>query len=172
MGAPSKSPLPDATAAPGTHPSPSPTRDPEAPANAAVEAASQQLLLEISKSLLTGTLATTRGAMQILQGLTGILLASYASLLVGFGKQVGMNRIPRFAAAAPIVFYVLSLATGFGQVIFYRGARIVLGDLYSGMEAYERVVKAQRRQLIAPLILLFAGLAACVVVSVYVLRLH
>lgn len=49
--------------------------------------ASRELLLEISKTLLSGTLASTRGAMQLLQGLSGFLLASYTTVLVGFGKE-------------------------------------------------------------------------------------
>lgn len=150
----------------------SPNDDPKAPLDSAVELASQQLLLEISKTLLSGTLATTRGAMQILQGLTGILLASYTTLLVGFGKQVGIDRIPALLAASPIVFYILSLLSGFGQILLARGARITLGDLISGMEAYEAVVSAQRKQLILPLVLLFAGLVAVIVVTVYLLKVR
>lgn len=140
--------------------------------NSTVETASQQLLLEISKTLLSGTLAATRDAMQILQGLTGILLASYMTLLVGFGKQVGVDRIPTLVAALPIVFYILSLLSGFGQILLYHGARIIIGDLLSGLEAYEAIVTAQRKQLILPLIFSFAGLVSVVIVTVYLLNLQ
>jgi len=141
-----------------------------APSTNDAEALSQQLLLEISKTLLSGTLATTRGAMQILQGLTGILLTSYATLLVGFSKNLGINRLPYLLAAAPIVFYTLSLVIGFGQLMLYRGARITIGDLVSGLEAYEALVSAQRKQLIAPLILSFCGLATVVIIAFHLLR--
>jgi hypothetical protein len=144
---------------------PPPSPAPKAPPDSAVEAVSQQLLLEISKTLLSGTLATTRGAMQILQALTGILLASYSTLLVGFGKQVGINRVPVVVAGLPILFYILSLLSGFGQILLPRGARLIIGDLDSGVQAYEALVSAQRRQLILPLILSFAGLVATVVIT-------
>jgi hypothetical protein len=130
----------------------------------------RQLLLEISKTLLSGTLATTRGSMQVLQGLAGILLASYTTLLVGFGKQVGIDRIPILIAGGPIAFYIASLLVGFGQTMLYRGARIRLGDLESGMEAYEAVVSAQRKQLILPSIFLFLGLIAVVIVILDLMR--
>lgn len=55
--------------------------------------ASRELLLEISKTLLSGTLASTRGAMQLLQGLSGFLLASYTTVLVGFGKELHVERL-------------------------------------------------------------------------------
>jgi hypothetical protein len=154
--------VPDSTVSPST----------EARVDSSVEMASQQLLLEISKTLLTGTLAATRGTMQTLQSLTGILLAAYSTLLVGFGKQVGIDRIPKVAAAAPVVLYVFSLLAGFVQTILYRGAPITLGDLRSGMQAYETVVAAQRRQLILPALLLLGAIVANGVVAAYVLRLH
>jgi hypothetical protein len=143
---------------------------PDAQQISEVEAASRQLLLEMSKTLLSGTLATTRGAMQILQGLTGILLASYTTLLVGFGKQVGFNQIPIRLAALPVLLYLLSLFIGFGQILLYRGVWLTIGDLRSGLDAYEALVAAQRRQLILPLIFSFAGLVATVVVAVRLLR--
>jgi hypothetical protein len=136
----------------------------------AVEAAAQALQLEISKSLLTGTLATTRGAMQVLQGVTGIMLASYTALLGGFGKQMHVNRISAFVLASPIVFYIVSLLVGFGQVLLYSGARITLGDLESGVKAFESVVSKQRRQLILPLIFLLLGMGAVMLVIVRILR--
>jgi hypothetical protein len=139
---------------------------------AAVEEASRQLLMEISKSLLSGTLATTRGAMQMLQGLSGFLLASYTTLLVGFAKQLPIERLQPILLGLPIVFYILSLLTGFGQVLLYRGANLTLGDLQSGVKAYEKVVSAQRKHLVLPLIFLFAGLAAVTIVIVEILRLQ
>lgn len=137
----------------------------------AVEASSQALQLEISKALLAGTLATTRGAMQVLQGVTGILLASYTALLVGFGKQLHVNRMSAVELALPIIFYILSLMVGFGQVMLYNGARITLGDLASGVRAYESVVSKQRRQLIVPLIFLLLGLGAVTMVVVRIVQL-
>ena len=134
----------------------------------AVEAASQALQLEISKSLLTGTLATTRGAMQVLQGVTGIMLASYTGLLGAFGKTWHVSRISAVVLALPIVCYVGSLLIGFGQVLFYRGARITLGDLASGVAAFESVVSKQRRQLILPFIFLLLCMGAMSVVIVKV----
>ncbi len=144
----------------------------EAPTVSPAEAAQQQLLLEISKSLLTGTLATTRGAMQILQGVTGILLASYTAFLAGFGKQLHVSRLSAVLLASPIFCYILSLFIGFGQVLFYRGARITLGDLDSGIRAYETVVSAQRKQLIVPLLFLLAGVVMVVIVTVRILKMH
>ena len=150
----------------------SPNLAADKPPKSDVELAEEQLLLEISKALLSGTLATTRGGLQVLQSLTGILLASYSTLLVGFGKQVGIDRIPAFIAAAPMVFYILSLLVGFGQIVLYRGACLRLGDLGSGLKAYESVVSAQRKHLILPLIFLILGLAAVVTVIICLLRLR
>jgi hypothetical protein len=136
-----------------------------------VAAVQEQLLLEISKSLLTGTLATTRGALQVLQGVSGLLLASYTTLLAAFGRQFHASQIPTALLASPIAFYILSLLAGFGEVLFYRGSRITLGDLESGIDAYETVVSAQRRQLILPLLFLLAGVTAVVIITVKLLRL-
>lgn len=133
------------------------------------EALSQQLLLEISKALLSGTLATTRGAMQILQGITGALLTSYTTLVVGFGKNVGMNRLSPVLAALPIIFYSLSLIVGFGQIMLYQGKRIIIGDLISGFDAFESIVSIQRKQLIVPLILSFLGLGSLVLIAIRLL---
>lgn len=144
----------------------------ESPASAAVEEVSQQLQLEISKMLLSETLATVRGAMQILQGLSGILLASYTSILVGLGKQIGIDKIPAIVVALPIVFYTLSLLSGFVQIVLYRGAQITLGDLISGVKAYETVVSTQRKFLILPLILSFAGLVSLAIVITQLLSLQ
>jgi hypothetical protein len=136
----------------------------------AVEATSQALQLEISKALLTGTLATTRGAIQVLQGVTGIMLASYTALLGAFGKTMHVSRVSAVVLASPIICYVVSLLIGFGQVLLYRGARITLGDLASGVEAFESVVSKQRRQLILPLIFLLLGMGAVTLVIVKILR--
>lgn len=136
-----------------------------------VEKASQELLIEISKTLLSSSLAATRGAMQILQGVTGILLASYTTLLVGFGKEIGINNIPVPIAVLPIVFYILSLISAFGQVARYRGTSLVIGDLLSGIEAYEAVMAAQRKHLILPLFLSLAGIVSVIVVIEYLLNL-
>ena len=110
--------------------------------------------------------------MQILQGLSGIFLASYTALLAGFGKQLHVNRLSAVLLASPILCYMASLLIGFGQVLFYRGARITLGNLDSGIAAFETVVKAQRRQLILPLLFLLAGLIAVVLITVKLLRLQ
>jgi hypothetical protein len=148
------------------------TRAREAEARrAAAETASETLLLEMSKALLTGTLATTRGAMQILQGVTGILLASYTALLAGFGKQAHVDKISAILLAMPIVFYILSLLTGFVQVILYRGAKLTLGDFESGVKAFEAVVRKQRRQLILPLLLMLMGLGSVLLVIEKILRM-
>ena len=87
-------PKPAGTKEEGTH----------TPPNDTVDAMSNQLLLELSKALLSGSLSTVRGAMQLLQGITGILLGSYTAILVGFGKQVGVGRLPLVLVALPIVF--------------------------------------------------------------------
>ena len=136
-----------------------------------VEKASQELLIEISKTLLSSSLAATRGAMQILQGVTGILLASYTTFLVGFGKEVGINKIPVIIAVLPIVLYILSLISAFGQVALYHGARLVIGDLHNAFEAYEAVIAAQRKQLILPLFLSLAGIVSVIIVIEYLLNL-
>lgn len=149
---------------------PSPTVEEIAARQSAVEAASQALQLEISKTLLTGTLATTRGAMQVLQGVTGIMLASYTALLGAFGKTWHVSRISAVVLALPIVCYIVSLLIGFGQVLFYQGARITLGDLTSGVAAFESVVSKQRRQLILPLIFLLLGIGAVTLVIAKILR--
>lgn len=131
----------------------------------------RQLLLEISKALLTGTLAATRGAIQIIQGLTGVLLASYGTLLVGFGKQLHMNKLSPWQVGLPLIFYIVALLVGLGELLAYKGAKIVIGDLQSGVRAYEEVVAAQRRQLVLPVILLIAGFIAEMIVSARVINM-
>ena len=150
----------------------SPSSETTSAAATSVEAAAQQLLLEISKTLLSSSLASTRGAIQVLQGLTGLLLTSYTTLLMGFGKEIGIDKIPALVAALPIVCYLLSLVSSFGQMALFRGERLTLGDLLSGMEAYEALVSAQRKQLILPLSLSLAGLLAVVVVTLCLLSLR
>jgi hypothetical protein len=132
----------------------------------AAETAKQQLLLEMSKALLSGALASTRGAMQILQGLTGVLLTSYITLLVGFSKQLSLETLPAIILVLPIFFYMLSLLTGFLQIILFRGARVILGDLRSGFNAYEAIVNAQRKQLIMPLVLTLAGITSVIIIAI------
>ncbi|HTX40991.1 MAG TPA: hypothetical protein VMD25_04130 [Acidobacteriaceae bacterium] len=152
---------------------PPPVPKPRAgPAEDAVQDVERQLLLEISKSLLSGSLANTRGAVQMLQALSGLLLTSYTTLLIAFGQRLRAGALHPIVLGLPILFYTISLLISFGQVFFYRGARFSLGDLPEGFEAYERVVAAQRRQLIWPLVFLIAGLAAVTVVIVEVLRLR
>lgn len=135
----------------------------------AAETVTQQLLLEMSKSLLSGTLASTRGAMQILQGITGVLLTSYTTLLVGFSKQLSLEKLPVIILVLPIFFYLLSLIIGFLQLILFRGARVILGDIHSSFEAYEAIVSAQRKQLILPLVLLLAGITSVIIVVILLL---
>lgn len=137
-----------------------------------VQDAERQLLLEISKSLLSGSLATTRGAVQMLQALSGLLLTSYTTLLVGFGQRLRVGKLHPTVLGLPILFYTVSLLISFGQVFFYRGAHFALGDLPSGLTAYEKVISAQRRQLVWPLGFLVAGLVSVTVVIVELLRVR
>ncbi|MGB6131458.1 MAG: hypothetical protein WBG54_06740 [Acidobacteriaceae bacterium] len=139
-------------------------------ANGADQDAERQLLLEISRTLLSGSLATTRGAVQMLQALSGLLLTSYTTLLIGFGQRLRISKLHPAVLGLPILFYTVSLLISFGQVFFYRGAHFALGDLEKGLEAYEEVTSEQRRQLVWPLVFLVAGLAAVTVVIVEVLR--
>ncbi len=139
--------------------------------DAEAESASQQLLVEISKSLLAGSLAATRGALQILQGVTGLLLAAYTAVLAGAIRQVQhITKLGIALAALPIAFYALSLLSGFLQIMLDRGDSLTLGDLSGGFTAYEARVSKQRKQLILPLAFLLLGLAAVVFVVVEVLR--
>lgn len=120
----------------------------------------RQLQIEISKALLANSLASTRGSMQLLQALTGALLTSYTTLIIGFGQQIGINRLPVIVIVLPVLSYTLSLVIGFLSMAFQRGANLVLGDLASGVRAYEAVIQAHRQQLALPLIFTIAGLAA------------
>ncbi len=138
----------------------------------AVNEAERQLLLEISKSLLSGSLATTRGAVQMLQALSGLLLTSYTTLLVGFGQRLNIGKIHPILLGLPIAFYTISLLISFGQVFFYRGAHFALGDLESGLKAYEEVISEQRRQLVWPLVFLVGGLVSVTVVIAELLHSH
>jgi hypothetical protein len=127
--------------------------------------------LEISKLLLNSSLASTRGALQILQGVTGLLLASYTAVLAGVLRQVQhITRSGIVLAALPIVFYVLSLIIGFLQIMLDRGDSLTLGDLPGSFKAYEARVSTQRKQLILPLTFLLFGVTAVVVVVVEILR--
>lgn len=141
-----------------------------APPADTVDDAERQLLLEISKSLLSGSLATTRGAVQMLQALSGLLLTSYTTLLIGFGQRLRISKLHPAVLGLPILFYTVSLLISFGQVFFYRGAHFALGDLEKGLEAYEEVISEQRRQLVWPLVFLVAGLGAVTVVIIEVLH--
>lgn len=135
------------------------------------ESAARQLLIEISKALLTGSLAATRGALQILQGVTGLLLASYTAVLAGVIRQV--QHITKFGivlAALPIFCYVLSLIIGFLQIVLDHGDSLTLGDLPGSFAAYEARVSTQRKQLVLPLAFLLLGVAAVVFVVVEILR--
>jgi hypothetical protein len=60
---------------------------------------------------------------------------------------------------------------GLGELLAYKGAKIVIGDLQSGVRAYEEVVAAQRRQLVLPVILLIAGFIAEMIVSARVINM-
>ncbi len=140
------------------------------PPEAAARDGEQQLLLEISKTLLSSSLATTRGAVQMLQALSGLLLTSYTTLLIGFGQRLGAGKLHPVVLGLPILFYTVALLISFGRVFLYRGTHFVLGDLEGGLAAYEALVAEQRRQLVWPLVFLIAGLAAVTLVIVEVLR--
>jgi hypothetical protein len=156
------------TAQPAVPPGPpvDPVAPPDLQSRQQVDEAERQLLLEISKSLLTGSLTTTRGAVQMMQALSGLLLTSYTTLLVGFSQHIRSYRAGPFWLGLPIGCYTISLLISFGQVFFSRGTSLVIGDLTSGFQAYERVIAAQRRQLIWPLVFLVAGLAGVTIVIV------
>jgi hypothetical protein len=81
------------------------------PASDPMDDTSRQLVLEISKTLLSNTVTSGRNLLQILEGLDGVFLASYVSILVGLGKQIGVDRINSFLVALPIIFYAFSLLT-------------------------------------------------------------
>ncbi len=79
----------------------------------------KSVILEISKLLLSSSLESIRGTIQVLQGLTGLLLTSYIALFLGLGKTLGLDKLPLFASILPILLLVLSLGIGFGMVVFY-----------------------------------------------------
>lgn len=137
----------------------------EAGSASAYTSEERQLLLHVSKELLSNSLRYVYGMSQILQGLTGLLLTAYISVgLTALKEGYGIDRVPIQVTALPVLFLVASLVAGFA--LSYRSQKFALplGDLETAFEIFEEVLSMRRGQLIWPTIFTALGLASMIVV--------
>lgn len=129
----------------------------------------KQLLLHVSKELLSNSLRYVYGMSQILQGLTGLLLTAYITVgLTALREGYGIEEVPIAVTALPVLFLVASLVVGFA--LSYRSQKFALplGDLETAFEIFEEVLATRRRQLLWPTILTALGLTTMIVIFFWV----
>jgi hypothetical protein len=125
------------------------------------------LEIESSKLVLSNSFEFIRATAQILQGLTGLLLTSYITLLVGFCKDSGIGTGYRVVFAfLPLLSLGASLSISIVQAIRYRGSQLVIDEHGNPLNAFETlrsVLTDRRRHLRLPAILTSIGVVTFIV---------
>lgn len=119
------------------------------------------LHVEIYKSLITNTFDYLRTTTQALQTVTGLFLTAYLALLAAFRKDIGFPDLATLLwAMTPVFFWALSLASLLVTAITYGGFDFAVLGFEQAMNTYAMVLRARRRQLIAPAICTLLGIIA------------
>ncbi|HEX4589320.1 MAG TPA: hypothetical protein VH120_05290 [Gemmataceae bacterium] len=110
----------------------------------------------MAKILLASSLDFVRAATQLLQALTTLLLTVYTALLVAFVKEIGFRwTFEMVGSFLPIVLWFTSLAISFTKAVTYSGTELIFNDAgapVEPMDAYAKVSRDRRNQLIGPAI--------------------
>lgn len=133
--------------------------------NSGYAGAEVELLLHISKELLTNSINYVCGMSQVLQGLSGLLLTIYITVgLATLEEGYGIAEIPILISALPAIFFVASLMSNF--ILAYQSPEepLPLGDLETGIEIFERMVFTRRKQGLWPTVLTGLGLVTMILI--------
>jgi hypothetical protein len=110
--------------------------------------ADAELQRDLTELLLEQSYGFVRDMTQLLQGLTGLLLTSYLTVLTAIAQLKGHLHVEPVLAALPAGLFTASLALLFLRVVLYQGGSFQFGDLKAAVEAYENALSQRRRQLV------------------------
>jgi len=118
------------------------------------------LSMEIGKLIMSSSLEYARGASQVLQAVTGLLLTTYVALFVALGKEYGFFDVSPFITALPAAFFVASLGLLFARAATYKGGNFTFRDAEGTLAAYKRALDQRRGDLVIPSALTMLGIAS------------
>jgi hypothetical protein len=121
-----------------------------------------KLQFEIAKQVIVSRLEVVKTAGTTLQTLNGVFLTAYLAFLAAARTNPGSAAFDLFGAIWPIPLFLISLVLSFVTSVAHPGFWLVVGDLDGAVEAYERIVRSRRRQLILPALLTLFGIVFAV----------
>jgi hypothetical protein len=126
-----------------------------------------QMQIEAAKILLSSSIDFVKGATQVLQAFTSLLVTAYVAVLLGVTRTSGFDGFTSLIwALLPLVCWVASLAGGYMEAVSYQGSDLEFdseGNPINALETYERVLRDRRRHLIFPSVLSLIGILAFII---------